>query len=182
MKGKEIYALGKESPAADAIIPLVFTHTAPRIRFKGDWQAEFWYFFKDADTIFAPQFYMVLKIPSGHLVAFQTLEGDELLGSASETNSQQFYDALNRYLELCDRVVLEEKFLRKLAEEWLTTLPRALRNWFQNLQPSEFVLEKKTNSSREILAEKLAEAIRAGDGAAIRKIQQEIRKERHNHE
>lgn len=174
MKGTEIFALGKESAAAEAAIPLAFVHTAPRMRFKGAWQAEFWYFIKDPadDSICAPQFYLVLAVPSGHLVEFQTLDGGQRIGFAPELASQEFYDALQLYLQRCDALVPEEKFLQALAAQWLSTLPKALRVRFEQAPPPEFSPAKSPAS----LAEMLAAAIRAGDAAAIRKLQTEMQK------
>ena len=136
MIGKEIYALGKNSPEAKSKVPLNFVHTSPRLTFDGNWHAEFWYFLQKFDgktiTISAPRLRLTFELPSKQLIKFESLEDTDKdsLNEAPELASKEFYIALNDYLNFCDSIIAEvpnSQILTKADELWKKTLPKSFR-------------------------------------------------------
>lgn len=142
MTGKEIYALGKNSPEARSKVPLNFVHTPPRLTFDGNWHAEFWYFLQKFDgktiTISAPRLRLTFELPSKQLIKFELLENadKDSLSVAPELASKEFYIALNNYLKFCDNIidnVPSSQILTKANELWKKTLPKIFRDRFEEL-------------------------------------------------
>ena len=136
MTGKEIYALGKNSPEARSKVPLNFVHTPPRLTFDGNWHAEFWYFLQKFDgktiTISAPRLRLTFELPSKQLIKFESLENTDKdsLNEAPELASKEFYIALNDYLNFCDNIIAavpDSQILTEADELWKKTLPKSFR-------------------------------------------------------
>ena len=142
MTGKEIYALGKNSPEARSKVPLNFVHTPPRLTFNGNWHAEFWYFLQKFDgkkiTISAPRLRLTFELPSKQMIKFEPLENPDKdsLSEAPELASKEFYIALNNYLNFCDNIIAEvpdSQILTNADELWKKTLPKSFRDGSEEL-------------------------------------------------
>lgn len=138
MNGNELYALASESPAGQACIPMNFQHTAPRLIWQDGWIAEFWYYQEDDNGgIYAPRYYLALRLPGGAPLEMRTLEGEPAcLGPAPELVAQSYWDMVNDYLENCACFIEspEAETLQVLEERWSAALPGPLRTWMQTYQ------------------------------------------------
>ena len=187
MTGEELYQLGKGSPAAQACIPLEMGHTAPRILFCGEWQAQIWYYRTDYmdKSVFAPAFTLVLELPAGNAVRMEKLEGRlRCLGAAPEVVDPEYYQRLHSYLDQCaalmDQPIPEEGQLTKLEAEWYGLLPEVMKGWFAGRLPETGEVSEIVQTEPEPASENLAQywknqmekAVKLGDEKMFREAQQ----------
>ncbi len=193
MTGQQIYQLGKSSPAARACIPLEFSPTAPLLSFCNGWIAEFWYYFANvqSQSLSEPQYYLALELPSGHPTKMlQLRETPAHIGNAPELITQEYYKKINDYLAFCahqlENPIPSGEVISALHEQWLATLPAALRQWFdesegamQPPQPHAPSVPPATPVPEDPVhhwKKEMAKAIQEGDPQAVRKAQQEMKK------
>lgn len=191
MTGQELYQLGKESPAGKACIPLNFSHTPPRIFYEGTWLAEFWYYVVDYndESIFEPQFYLLLELPSGNPVRMQRLSDQCCcLGPAPEVVTEEYYQRMNRYLDACAGLLREDSLsdgqMEALHQQWLTGQPQVLGRWLsrQNFTAQARPQGKQPaaeHSAEDLVAywkQEMAKAVKAGDTQRINETQQQLLK------
>ena len=191
MTGQELYRLGKESPAGKACIPLNFSHTPPRIFFENTWLAEFWYYAVDYDeeSVFAPQYYLLLELPSGNPVRMLRLsEQCRCLGPAPEVITEDYYQRMNRYLDNCAELLQEASpdnaQIDALLQQWLAGQPQALEQWlsrqnFTTQVPSVRKQPASEQSAEDLVAywkQEMAKAVREGDTQRINETQQQLLK------
>lgn len=193
MTGTQLMQLGKSSPAARSCIPLNMDVTAPRLRYDNGWVAEFWYYASDYrnQSVGIPQFYLALELPAAHPVRFTRISRTACcLGQAPELARQEFYTAMQAYLERAAQAVKQglpdQKLLDSLEEEWLRIQPAPLNRWLtENREKTEPVSQAPTKQPGQAPApENLVEywkremtrAIRAGDSQSAKRAQQEMNK------
>lgn len=191
MTGQELYQLGKGSPAAQACIPLSFSHTPPRIFYEGTWLAEFWYYAVDynEESVFEPQFYLLLELPWGNPVQMRRLSGScRCLGPAPELVREEYYREMNRYLDACAELLAEdtptEERIKALMQVWLAGQPQVLSKWLSRLEFSTQPPLQKTQPAPEQPAEDLvsywkhemANAVKSGDAQKTQEAQQQLLK------
>lgn len=183
MTGEELYRLGKECPAAAVCIPLNFIPTAPKLLYHNGWQAEFWYYMAQYhdQSIFAPQYRMVLRLPSAVPSEMRELtEVTVCIGSAPEMVTAAFYENQNRYLDQC--VVMLEKEapaageLEQLEAVWRAVLPSRLAAWFEEGDTAPSDPFSPPENLREFWERELASAIQSDDTERIIKAQNELQK------
>lgn len=183
MTGEELYRLGKESPAAVACIPLNFIPTVPKLAFDNGWQLEFWYYmFQYHDqSVFAPQYHMVLRFPSAIPVQMQELSDTSVcIGSAPEIVTVAFCEKQNGYLDRCAAAVEKDMSLPGEPEEletvWRQTLPACLGTWFDKGGKLWNDMLPPPKNLRAYWERELAEAIRCDNTERILNAQQELQK------
>ena len=135
MTGKDIYALGKNSPEVRAKVPLNFVHTPPRLTFDGNnWHAEFWYFMQKFDgktiMISAPRLRLIFDLSTKQLIKFEPVENaaNNSLSEAPELTAKEFYTALNNYLNFCNDItdkIPDAQILTQAEALWKKTLPKS---------------------------------------------------------
>ena len=191
MTGQKLYQLGKESPAGKACIPLNFTHTPPRIFFEGTWRAEFWYYVAnyDDESVFEPQYYMQLELPSGHPVQMQRLSGRCIcLGPAPEVVKEDYYRQINQYMDACLELLQDQTAnnakIEALLQQWLAAQPQVLGKWlsqrhFTTQEPVQKQQTAPETSAEDLVAywkQELTKAVKAGDTQRINETQQQLLK------
>lgn len=191
MTGTELYQLGKESPAGMACIPMNFSHTPPRIFYEGAWMAEFWYYAVDYndESVFEPQYYLLLELPSGHPVQMQRLSRQCVcLGPAPEVVTEEYYQRMNRYLDACAALLEDQTPTAAQAEDlmrqWLAIQPSAMGQWlsrqnFTTQAPLQRKQEALARSAEDLVAywkQEMAKAVREGDAQRINETQQQLLK------
>lgn len=191
MTGRELYQLGKESPAGKACIPLNFSHTPPRIFHEDTWLAEFWYYVVDYhdESIFEPQYYLLLELPSGNPVRMQRLLDEcRCLGPGPEVVTEDYYQQMNRYLDACAELLQEESpsdgQVEALLQQWLGGQPQVLEQWLsrQNFttqappQRKETISEPSVEDLVAYWKQEMAKAVKAGNTQRINETQQQLLK------
>ena len=191
MTGRELYQLGKESPAGKACIPLNFSHTPPRIFHEGTWLAEFWYYVVDYndESIFEPQFYLLLELPSGNPVQMRRLSDQcRCLGPAPEVVTEDYYHQMNRYLDACAELLKEESpgegQVEALTQQWLDSQPQSLSRWLSRqdfteqtpVQSTQPVSEQPAEDLVAYWKQEMAKAVHSGDPQRINETQQQLLK------
>lgn len=191
MTGQELFQLGKGSPAAQACIPLNFSHTPPRIFFEGTWLAEFWYYAVDynEEAIFEPQFYLLLELPGGNPVQMRRLSGHcHCLGPAPEVVSEGYYREMNRYLDACAELLAEDaptkERVEALMQVWLANQPEVLGNWlsrqpFSTQAPPPIIQSVPELPAEDLVSywkQEMAKAVKNGDTQKIQEAQQQLLK------
>ena len=191
MTGQELYSLGKNSPAGKACIPLNFSHTPPRIFREGTWMAEFWYYAVDYndESVFEPQFYLLLELPSGNPVQMRRLSDQcRCLGPAPEVVPEDYYQQINRYLDDCAELLKEKNpgndQLEAMTQQWLAVQPRLLSRWlarqnFTAQAPVQRMQPASEQPAEDLVAywkQEMAKAVQSGDPHRIDKAQQQLLK------
>lgn len=191
MTGRELYQLGKESPAGKACVPLNFSHTPPRIFYEDTWLAEFWYYVVDYndESVFEPQYYLLLELPSGNPVRMQRLSDQcRCLGPAPEVVKEDYYQQMNRYLDDCAGILLEDSpdgsRIEALLQQWLACQPRVMAQWlsrqnFTTQGPPQREQPVSEQSAEDLVAywkQEMAKAVKAGDSQLINETQQQLLK------
>lgn len=192
MNGIQLMQLGKNCAAAQTNIPLNLIPTAPRMIWKDGWIAEYWYFFYSVEdhAIYAPQYYMALRVLGGWPEEMRRLHGNETcLGDSEELFDPKFRAGQMAYLNRCADMITQakpnQKQLNDLAEEWLRTLSSPLRAWFTKQetpkqtatgQNADAEPEAQPRDLLEYWENEMSDAIRAGDYERAEMAQKEMRK------
>ena len=187
MTGQELYSLGKNSPAGKACIPLNYIHTPPRIFREDTWMAEFWYYVVDYDdeSVFEPQFYLLLELPSGNPVRMQRLSTRCCcLGPAPEVVTEDYYQQMNRYLDDCAGILQEDSpdssRIEALLQQWFACQPQVMTQWlsrqdFTTQTPAQRTQPASEQSAEDLVTywkQEMAKAVKAGDTQRINETQQ----------
>lgn len=191
MTAQELYQLGKESPAGKACIPLNFSHTPPRIFYEDTWLAEFWYYVVDYndESIFEPQYYLLLELPSGNPVRMQRLSDDcRCLGPGPEVVTEDYYHQMNRYLDDCAGILQEDSpdgsRIEALLQQWFACQPQVMAQWlsrqdFTTQAPAQRTPPASEQSAEDLVAywkQEMTKAVQAGDPQRINETQQQLLK------
>jgi len=191
MTAQELYQMGKESPAGKACIPLNFCHTPPRIFYEGTWLAEFWYYVVDynEESVFEPQFYLLLDLPSGNPVRMRRLSDQcRCLGPAPEVVKEDYYQNINRYLDACVGLLQEDSptgdRIEALLQQWLASQPQVMGQWlsrqdFTTQAPPQRTQPASEQPSEDLVTywkQEMANAVKAGDTQRISETQQQLLK------
>ena len=143
----------------------------------------------DDESVFEPQFYLLLELPSGNPVRMQRLSPRcRCLGPAPEVVTEDYYLHMNRYLEECVTLLSEESptddQMEALLQHWLKIQPRVLGQWLSSQDLANPAAPQMKQSGDQPLAEDLvsywkqemAKAVKAGDSPRINEAQQQLLK------
>lgn len=128
--GKFLYDLGRNSTAVKAMIPWEWLPSAPRLRYRDGWIAEYWY---SADNCCEPGYYAALRVPSGLPVALKQLDKNAhaaFWGFWTDAYLPPEYLMAEDYLGCCAQAVQEgapeEETLAQLNGWWEKLVPKAV--------------------------------------------------------
>ena len=191
MTGQELYSLGKNSPAGKACIPMNYSHTPPRVFWEDTWLAEFWYYAVDYndESVFEPQFYLLLELPSGNPVRMQRLSNRCCcLGPAPEVVTEDYYLSMNRYLDDCAEILQEAapdvSRIEALLQQWIGCQPQVMAQWlsrqdFTTQAPIQRTQPAPEQAAEDLVAywkQEMTKAVQAGDPQRIHETQQQLLK------